>query len=854
MPLRPPPDADDRLRDIRSVTDAALSYLGADDLLNVLLRRVREALDADTAAVLLLDRSGRQLIATAATGLEEEVIQGVRIPVGSGFAGRIAAERRPVILDRVDHDHVLNPILLEKGIRSMVGVPLLVNGAAIGVMHVGTQHDRVFTEDDAALLQLAADRAALAVQSMRSRDDRAAVAAVQGSLLPSAPLAVRGAEVAARYVPGDGQFGGDWYDVFPLPDGELGVVVGDVAGSGLASAIIMGRMRSALRSYALEFPDPAEVLTKLDRKMQYFEDEPMATVSYAMLDPASGRLRISLAGHFPPVIAAPGEHGALAEVAVDAPIGVADCPARQVTTLTVVPGSVLCFFTDGLVERRDRPLDDGLERLCRAVSARPPESVCVSVMGALVGREHPGDDIALLTLRWHPEPALSMQDGPRILVAAALGRIVEPLLRQSFPDAAVRIAEDEAAVEAALRDRLRFDVAVIDLTWNDYAVEFSFDGLDVLASLRRAGRQTPVIFAAQGHGLERDHLDEAVEQPEVVGVYRKATGPQPLMEAIDIAAGGGSLTEARFPPGASPPQIPRIHCYFGKGRGTTAARLAGAIASGRAVNHETLAGSAHVGYDTAAKLVDYLGPLIRERHEHGPGLKMTPEVVYRWCGEHARYILSWCRRNDHADVATRVTAPARLSLRPRAMQDLAWPHRGQARIRLIARGVGPDVPFAAIIFPSGDGRRVPGGRPLACWPGRPTRGGVSRSRVAPWPRATRLPGLTSSAAPPRAPAQPPPAAAFPAASSASAAPRVPAMAAGAPDNAEYPACAEHPGCCQVPFFSPHAGTSALFPAPGWLVRRAGIGRVTRLVMRGDAPPFVPDHDLEFPAGQRRNHA
>jgi len=184
-----------------------------------------------------------------------------------------------------------------------------------------------------------------------------------------------------------------------------------------------------------------------------------------------------------------------------------------------------------------------------------------------------------------------MQDGPRLLVAAALGKVIEPFLRQTMNDATVRIAEDQAAVENAVTDRLRFDVVVADLTWNDYVVEYSFDGLDVLDILRSARRQAPVIFAAQGHGIERDHLDEAVEQPEVVGIYRKAMGPQILIEAVDIAVRGGDLTGPRFPAGASPPDIPRIHKYFSKGRGVTAARLAGAIASGRAVNHETLAAS-----------------------------------------------------------------------------------------------------------------------------------------------------------------------------------------------------------------------------------------------------------------------
>jgi phosphoserine phosphatase RsbU/P len=402
-PLRPPPGADDKLRNIRSVTDVALSYLDADELLIALLDRVKQVLNADTAAVLLLDKSGTQLIAAAASGLEEEVAQGVRIPIGKGFAGRIAAERRPVILEHVDHSNVLNAILLQKGIRSLLGVPLVVGGAVIGVMHVGTVHDKVFTTDDAALLQLAADRAALAVQSVRTREDRIAATALQRSLLPSALPAVGDVEIAARYVPGNGQVGGDWYDVFPLPWGELGLVVGDVAGSGLGAAVVMGRMRSALRSYALEFRDPADVLHKLDRKIQHFEGDVMATVSYAMLNADSGHLHISSAGHFPPVTAAPGQHGVLAEIAVDPPIGVTDPAPRRVTTLNLVPGTVLCFFTDGLVERRNMPLDDCIDRLCQVVSSAPPDDVCVSVMGTLVGSEEPGDDTALLVMRWRGE-------------------------------------------------------------------------------------------------------------------------------------------------------------------------------------------------------------------------------------------------------------------------------------------------------------------------------------------------------------------------------------------------------------------------------------------------------------------
>ena len=244
-----------RLRDIEAVTDAALSRLDEQSLLRALVERVKKVLQADTAAVLLLDRSAGQLVATAASGIEEEVRQGVRIPLGAGFAGRVAASREPVILTTVDHTTVRNPLLVDRGIRSLLGVPLLVGGNVIGVIHVGSLSGRPFGQEDAELLQLAADRAALALHSIMSQDDALAAMALHRSLVPTALPPVPGLDLAARYVTGSGTVGGDWYDVFILPDGRLGVVVGDVAGSGLEAAVIMGRMRSALRAYVLEFSD-----------------------------------------------------------------------------------------------------------------------------------------------------------------------------------------------------------------------------------------------------------------------------------------------------------------------------------------------------------------------------------------------------------------------------------------------------------------------------------------------------------------------------------------------------------------------------------------------------------------------
>ena len=156
-----------QLAALQKVTDTALGHLSLDDLLAESLKRIREVLHVDTVAILLLEREGSELVAWAAQGLEEEVELGVRIPVGRGFAGRIVATAKPIIISEVENADLFNPLLREKGLKSLLGVPMMVEGRPIGVLHVGTFKRTRFTEEEVRLLQSAADRIALAVENAR---------------------------------------------------------------------------------------------------------------------------------------------------------------------------------------------------------------------------------------------------------------------------------------------------------------------------------------------------------------------------------------------------------------------------------------------------------------------------------------------------------------------------------------------------------------------------------------------------------------------------------------------------------------------------------------------------------------
>jgi GAF domain-containing protein/anti-sigma regulatory factor (Ser/Thr protein kinase) len=499
------------LQALQRITDAALAYLPEEQLLTALLQRTSEILNSDTAAILLLEPNGENLRAHAAKGIEEEVELGVRVPVGRGFAGRIAAERRPVFIADVEQADIHNPILREKGIRSLLGVPLLIEGRVTGVLHVGTLTPRIFTDDDRDLLQLAADRAALAIEQAALYEQRRVAEAVQRRLLPEQLTAVPGVELASRYLPATGEsLGGDWYDAFMLGGGRLVLVVGDVVGHGLEAAAVMAQLRTALRAYAADGHEPADTVERVNRLMWQIGPTAMTTLAFVVIDSFGESLELINAGHPPPLIIAPdGEasyvplHGGLA-------LGVSPLVTYEAVHHPFPTGSTVVLYTDGLVESRRRPIDDGLEQLrAIATGANDLEVLCTAITDRMVPEEQP-DDIAIAAARIPPVPDTLVARWPAEKDALAH---VRQVLRRWL--AARGATEDEA-----------FDITVASQEACANAVEHAYG----------PGRRSFEIEAAYDEGTVRVTVRDEGRWRPPRGTNRGRGLPlmQALMETVDI--------------------------------------------------------------------------------------------------------------------------------------------------------------------------------------------------------------------------------------------------------------------------------------------------------------------------------
>jgi serine phosphatase RsbU (regulator of sigma subunit)/anti-sigma regulatory factor (Ser/Thr protein kinase) len=387
------------------VTDAALAYLPQDELLEELLSRITDVLSADTAAILLLDENAGVLRARAARGIEEEVEQRVQIPLGRGFAGRIAAERHAIAIEDVDHADILNPILREKGIRSLLGVPLLVEGRVIGVLHVGSLTPRSFTADEQELLQLTGDRVAVAIEHASLYEQRRLAEELQRRLLPSDLSRVPGIELATRYLPASGEsLGGDWYDAFMLSRGRIVVAVGDVVGHGLGAAAVMAQLRTALRAYAADDYPPEVVVERVNHLMWSLGPAAMTTLACAVISPDEELLELVNAGHPPPLVIDPGGGASFLPLAGGVALGTSTAARYRSDAHPFPTGSIVVLYTDGLVESRGRSIDEGLEHL-RALAAgyTSVDALCTGIVERLVP-DHRPDDIAVIAARVPPPP------------------------------------------------------------------------------------------------------------------------------------------------------------------------------------------------------------------------------------------------------------------------------------------------------------------------------------------------------------------------------------------------------------------------------------------------------------------
>jgi GAF domain-containing protein len=324
---------------------------------------------------------------------------------------RAMATGGPVLFDHLDGETIErigrhpDGQELTSGYTSFLAMPLIARGAVVGCATFGrAPASPAFGPGDIALAGELASRAAVCIDNARlyHRERRTALA-LQRGLLPGRPRVPAGLEVAHRYLPvGASVVGGDWHDIVPLTGGRAALIVGDAMGHGPEAAAVMVQLRTAAHTLAdLELP-PGEVLRRLDRMAAGMAVAPFATCIATVIDPAGSSCVAAQAGHLPPVLVLPGGATRVLDLPPGLPLGLG-AESFAASQISLPPGATLALYTDGLVESRTRPIDDGLAALQHALSsvlARPGGTLggaCEMVIQML--REHGEDDITLVLAR-----------------------------------------------------------------------------------------------------------------------------------------------------------------------------------------------------------------------------------------------------------------------------------------------------------------------------------------------------------------------------------------------------------------------------------------------------------------------
>ncbi|MEU4208743.1 SpoIIE family protein phosphatase [Streptomyces sp. NPDC026206] len=431
-------------------------------LLNEAGARIGNSLDLETTARELLDVAVPQFCDLASVDLYQGLLVGDEAPPGladgSAELRRVAyssavsgapvdPDDKPIQVGEVHryafhspcaqalrtaHVQVLPGRESEEGgselgavVQSTLAVPMVARDTVVGLAQFSrTKGSEPFGERDTALAVELAARAAVCIDNARLyRREHERALILQRSLLPPGDPEAAGVDIACRYLPGNAatEVGGDWFDVIELPGHRTALVVGDVMGRGLRAAVAMGELRTAVRTLAMLDLEPAEVLSALDEiahglgrpggkqsasrgvrgsvRPADLSEVYLATCVYAVYDPVTRRCTVANAGHLPPVLVEAGEPAMLLDVPPGMPLGVGGEPFEE-TEVELPDGALLALYTDGLVESRDHPLDEGLQAFRDALTDpdRPLEDVCDHVLSAL-DTHHGEDDIALLMAR-----------------------------------------------------------------------------------------------------------------------------------------------------------------------------------------------------------------------------------------------------------------------------------------------------------------------------------------------------------------------------------------------------------------------------------------------------------------------
>jgi serine phosphatase RsbU (regulator of sigma subunit)/anti-sigma regulatory factor (Ser/Thr protein kinase) len=393
---------------LQRMTAALSGSLTRVDVATVSVDEMRDAVGADGVAIIALEEDGRVSGTLASLGYTDEVASSWLDAAAGSHSIRRLARRASTFCGTLDELGAAFPELeanaAESRHRTFLLAPLVAGRDPSGLVLASWGEAVTLANEDRAFFETLVSQTAQAIDRARQFESERTIAeTLQRSVLPASLPRVAGVQLAARYLPGTAELdvGGDWFDAIQMSDGKVGLVVGDVVGKGVHAAATMAQLRNGLRAFSLDQTKPSSTIARLNRLADEILETSFATVVYLVVDPDAGICRFTSAGHPPPLVTYADGRVELLEGGRGLPLGVGLDSNYGQDTIEVPHGAVLLLYSDGLIERRNRSIDTGLELLCDALTDAPrdPEGLLEHVLEKLVGDSKREDDIAVLAVR-----------------------------------------------------------------------------------------------------------------------------------------------------------------------------------------------------------------------------------------------------------------------------------------------------------------------------------------------------------------------------------------------------------------------------------------------------------------------